>query len=241
MQQKDRDSKSSEPVKSTSTLDQFTSSTFQTCQCGKMQLKSSQKSSPTLTCCVQDSLARLFRWLESGSDLKTPEARYFLKLSGLQDKKDLNSFYLKTLTDCYFTIQGKRLQSFSQRLMSWGMMQSGKLWTANISPPKYEKGLSLSQILEKKPVKGDLYKMTMLSHTKANMKQRTQLRDSTWTLDTSSCKFLVNDEPLTLLEKERLQGFPDGWTRGISDTQRHKCLGNAITVPVVEYIMGRLK
>jgi DNA (cytosine-5)-methyltransferase 1 len=42
---------------------------------------------------------------------------------------------------------------------------------------------------------------------------------------------------LTPLECERLQGFPDGWTQGISDTQRYKCLGNAVTVPVVEYIL----
>ncbi|GAI74362.1 unnamed protein product, partial [marine sediment metagenome] len=29
---------------------------------------------------------------------------------------------------------------------------------------------------------------------------------------------------LTPIECERLQGFPDGWTEGISDTQRYKCL-----------------
>ena len=39
---------------------------------------------------------------------------------------------------------------------------------------------------------------------------------------------------LTPTECERLQGFPDGWTEGISDTQRYKCLGNAVTVNVVE-------
>ena len=41
---------------------------------------------------------------------------------------------------------------------------------------------------------------------------------------------------LTPVECERLQGFPDGWTEGISDTQRYKCLGNAVTVNVVEFI-----
>lgn len=41
---------------------------------------------------------------------------------------------------------------------------------------------------------------------------------------------------LTPLECERLQGFPDGWTEGISDTQRYKCLGNAVTVNVIEAI-----
>lgn len=45
---------------------------------------------------------------------------------------------------------------------------------------------------------------------------------------------------LTPLECERLQGFPDGWTEGLSDTQRYKCLGNAVTVNVVEEIAKRL-
>ena len=46
---------------------------------------------------------------------------------------------------------------------------------------------------------------------------------------------------LTPTECERLQGFPDGWTEGISDTQRYKCLGNAVTVNVVYEIAKRLQ
>ena len=45
---------------------------------------------------------------------------------------------------------------------------------------------------------------------------------------------------LTPLECERLQGFPDGYTEGVSDTQRYKMLGNAVTVNVVEAIGERL-
>ena len=45
---------------------------------------------------------------------------------------------------------------------------------------------------------------------------------------------------LTPIECERLQGFPDNWTEGISDTQRYKCLGNAVTVNVIEFIATRL-
>ena len=39
------------------------------------------------------------------------------------------------------------------------------------------------------------------------------------------------------LECERLQGFPDGWTDGQSDTNRYKQMGNAVAVPVVEWII----
>jgi len=46
---------------------------------------------------------------------------------------------------------------------------------------------------------------------------------------------------LTPVECERLQGFPDGWTEGISDTQRYKCLGNAVTVNVIEFLGDRIK
>lgn len=45
---------------------------------------------------------------------------------------------------------------------------------------------------------------------------------------------------LTPTECERLQGFPDGWTEGISDSQRYKCLGNAVSVPVIEAIITEL-
>ena len=41
---------------------------------------------------------------------------------------------------------------------------------------------------------------------------------------------------LTPKECERLQGFPDDWTKGLSDTQRYKQMGNAVTVDVIEYI-----
>ena len=39
---------------------------------------------------------------------------------------------------------------------------------------------------------------------------------------------------LTPTECERLQGFPDGWTEGFSDTQRYKMMGNAVTVNIPE-------
>ena len=49
-----------------------------------------------------------------------------------------------------------------------------------------------------------------------------------------------NIRRLTPTECERLQGFPDGWTEGQSDTQRYKQMGNAVSVPVVKSIMKKL-
>ena len=45
---------------------------------------------------------------------------------------------------------------------------------------------------------------------------------------------------LTPLECERLQGFPDGWTAGQPDAARYRQLGNAVAVPVVEWIGRRI-
>ena len=44
------------------------------------------------------------------------------------------------------------------------------------------------------------------------------------------------------VECERLQGFPDGWTDvdGAKDGPRYKALGNAVTVPVIEYLGRRI-
>jgi len=45
---------------------------------------------------------------------------------------------------------------------------------------------------------------------------------------------------LTPTECERLQGFPDGWTAGQADSHRYKQLGNAVAVPVAEWIGRRI-
>ena len=49
-----------------------------------------------------------------------------------------------------------------------------------------------------------------------------------------------NVRRLTPVECERLQGFPDGWTDEQTDGHRYKQMGNAVAVPVVEWIVGRL-
>ena len=55
-------------------------------------------------------------------------------------------------------------------------------------------------------------------------------------------QFVNSIRRLTPIECERLQGFPDNWTlaNGISDTQRYKMCGNAVTVDVVEAVGKRI-
>lgn len=65
-----------------------------------------------------------------------------------------------------------------------------------------------------------------------------------WTLTCNDFNWVMWEDykirKLTPLEYERLQGFPYGWTEWVSNTQRYKQMGNAVSVPVVENIFNNL-
>lgn len=46
---------------------------------------------------------------------------------------------------------------------------------------------------------------------------------------------------LSPVEAERLQTLPDGYTEGVSNNQRYKCIGNGWTVDVITHILKNLK
>lgn len=46
---------------------------------------------------------------------------------------------------------------------------------------------------------------------------------------------------LTPIECERLQTLPDDYTKGLSNSQRYKCLGNGWTVDVIAHILNNIK
>jgi len=64
-------------------------------------------------------------------------------------------------------------------------------------------------------------------------------------------KFAKQIRKLTVVEMERLQGLPDNFTRygrnrdgtvyEVSDTMRIKCIGNAVSTPVVADILSMFK
>ena len=62
------------------------------------------------------------------------------------------------------------------------------------------------------------------------------------TLDTGMQQYTIQSgiRRLTPIECARLQGFPDKWHEGLSDTQAYKVYGNAVTVNIVEMIGRRL-
>ena len=67
---------------------------------------------------------------------------------------------------------------------------------------------------------------------------------TTYCLDTGNNQAIEfqydNLRRLTPIECERLQGFPDNHTKGVSDTQRYKQMGNTISVNVMEAIFKNL-
>jgi len=88
-----------------------------------------------------------------------------------------------------------------------------------------------------------------LAHTGNKRKFIRTHDDTTFTLDTGKNVGVfdgIRIRSLTPVETERLQGFPDNWTKYgkdgdlISDNQRYRCTGNAITVNVVDWICNNI-
>lgn len=110
----------------------------------------------------------------------------------------------------------------------------------NVPERYYLQKECVKKLLAQKAVGNGSTDIVLLAHTKANIKQRRQLRDESWTLDTSGNKMgvVVGTRIRKLIPREcaRLQGFPDSFKFPVSDTQAYKQIGNAVTVSVAEAI-----
>jgi DNA (cytosine-5)-methyltransferase 1 len=83
-------------------------------------------------------------------------------------------------------------------------------------------------------------KQTTIRTDEQNTQKRGDKSNTTNTIRRTSYTDDMRIRRLTPTECERLQGFPDGFTEGVSDTQRYKTLGNAVTVNVVYEVAKRL-
>ena len=90
-----------------------------------------------------------------------------------------------------------------------------------------------------------------LSRSHCNSRRGVSLEDATGTLSAQEGSQGTLDKDyrirkLTPRECERLQAFPDDWTKYgkygelISDTQRYKCCGNAVTTTVITAIVDEM-
>lgn len=75
----------------------------------------------------------------------------------------------------------------------------------------------------------------LLDNLGGNIKQRIKKADYAWCLGGSETAISQDGtyRKFTPKERERLQGFPDDWTEGVSEHSRVELLGNAVTVPVI--------
>jgi len=83
------------------------------------------------------------------------------------------------------------------------------------------------------------HKQKVAGLTKQTLEIREDGKTNTLTTVQKDNVVTVNDvyyRKLTPLECERLQTVPDGYTEGVSNTQRYKMLGNGWTVAVIKHI-----
>ena len=96
---------------------------------------------------------------------------------------------------------------------------------------------------------GDKNQQAMRVYDSEGISQTISSQGGGWGAKTGLYQTNTRIRRLTPIEAERLQGFPDNWTKTglfdgvekeISDSQRYKMMGNAVTVNVVEYVLQRM-
>jgi len=96
------------------------------------------------------------------------------------------------------------------------------------------------------PVKDKLFAVRSIYNKTLNFDKSNTLGSNSQYQTAKTGQGLVDFEKqtirrLTPIECERLQGLPDNYTDGISNTQRYKALGNAFNVDVVAHILSFIK
>jgi len=105
-----------------------------------------------------------------------------------------------------------------------------------ISPRKNAQGNDIAHTI----TNTDKYRGSYIRTNQSSTQPKGDKSDSSNSIRRTTYSDDMRIRRLTPTECERLQGFPDGWTEGVSDTQRYKCLGNAVTVNVIKAIMSKL-
>jgi len=127
--------------------------------------------------------------------------------------------------------------SFQLSTRYWAYMLAKRHFTRECSSKVFPIGETNSQAL-KELTTGQSQGMRVYSDKGVSTSIASQAGG--WGAKTGLYQTNMRIRRLTPTEAERLQGFPDGWTEGVSDTQRYKCLGNAVTTNVITEIGKRL-
>ena len=106
----------------------------------------------------------------------------------------------------------------------------------------YYKGSSQEHSIEKK-VRTQIIRMKEFEKNSSQPNRIYSIEGKIGTLTCGIKPRIYNNEirKLTPIECERLQGLPDDYTEGVSNSQRYKCLGNAFNVDVICFILSFLE
>ena len=89
---------------------------------------------------------------------------------------------------------------------------------------------------------GDCFDATFIT---SKTRRGRNMKDKSNCLTAANYDYMRYEHPtyrkLTPLECERLQTVPDGYTEGVSNTQRYKMLGNSFTVDVIAHVLKNIR
>ena len=190
---------------------------------------------------ILEKLGNLGYWCEwqvINSRHWVPQNRPRVFIVGHSRERNTKQVFPVTASCGLFSQANRNQQASKERIRSSNIRIAGSL-LASYSKTKDLTNM-VASALSHRYAKDGAENLILTSHTKANIKQRNQTCDTTWTLDATTSKMALVEKSgirrLTPTECERLQSFPDGWTGGVSDTQRYKLLGNAVTAKVIEFL-----
>ena len=200
-----------------------------------MLQKSMRQPYLTLIYSLEDFLASLSQLLENEKDLTIPEEHSFLISHGFLPTKNQSIWYSKMLKVYYLMTRDVLSRQSLGFLPTLGITCRGR--SLIVKPSAFHKTVKESSLSALIPGA----KRTPLRFLKRN--QKNIVGDYSFTVDVGDTGGVEVDgvkRKLTPEEKELLQGFPRGWTAGYSERVRGKMMGNAVTVPVVKYIISKI-
>ena len=169
--------------------------------------------------------------------------KYFL-LENVKMKKEFSTKISELLGVDYIEINSSLLSAQNRKRLYWTNIP--------ISELPVDKGIHLCDIIEDKPsgaVKCGAFRGRYINGTKKTRQMleiRKDQKTNTLTTVQKDNRVVYLDEgnrnrKLSVLEYERLQTLPEGYTLGVSNTQRYKMIGNGWTVDVIAHLLKGLK
>ena len=173
--------------------------------------------------------------------LKEAKPKYFLYENNYSMSKDIKEQITKELGVEPIYINSNLVSAQDRKRLYWTNIP-------NVTLPN-DKGIMFRDILEDVPFRElKPFMFGYWGEQRRIDRCSTINRDKAFTVTTSKThpsQYYLNEDRtmmrnLTITEFERLQTLPDGYTSGVKEKSRYKCVGNGWTVDVIAHILGGL-